>query len=78
MLSVKEALNNSSMNSQSAKNEKRGFPFSYKINDSTSLILVAHSCAAGTSELIRGSLNEKRKHRITLARPGNRYHLSKP
>jgi hypothetical protein len=43
------------MNSQSEKSEKRGFRFSYKIKDSTSLILAARPCAAGSSELIRAS-----------------------
>jgi hypothetical protein len=44
------------MNSQSAKSEKRGFRFSHKIKDSTSLILAARPCAAGSSELFRASL----------------------
>jgi hypothetical protein len=51
-----ETLNNSSMNSQSEKGEKRGFRFSYKIKDSTSLILAARPCVAGSSELIRDAL----------------------
>jgi hypothetical protein len=46
----KEALNYSSMNSQSEKSEKRGFRFPPKIKDSKSLILAAHPCAAGSSE----------------------------
>ncbi|RLA12415.1 MAG: hypothetical protein DRQ59_07645 [Gammaproteobacteria bacterium] len=56
MLNFKEALNNSSMNSQSTKSEKCDFHFSLKINNLWLLILVALPCTTGTSELIRGSL----------------------
>jgi len=72
MLNFKEALNNSSMNSQSMKSEKCDFHFSLKINNLWLLILAALTymevgnagfagaktcpCTTGTSELIRGSL----------------------
>jgi precorrin-6x reductase len=54
VISFKEALNNSSINSQSGKNEKYDFRFSLKIKDLQSLILATHPYAAGTAEIIRG------------------------
>jgi hypothetical protein len=44
------------MNYQSTKNEKCDFRFSPIIKELQSLIMAAHPCAAGTSEIIRGSL----------------------
>jgi hypothetical protein len=44
------------MNSQSEKNDKCDFRLSLKIKDLQSLILAAHPCTAGTSEMITGSL----------------------
>jgi hypothetical protein len=61
-------MNHSSMNSQSEENEKYDFRFSLKIKDLQSLILAAHPCAAGTSEIIRGSLVINSVLRSSLAR----------
>ena len=49
----REPLNNSSMNCQRPKNKKSVFCFSHIISDFQSLIMAAHPCAAGKSELIQ-------------------------
>jgi hypothetical protein len=45
------------MDYQSKQSEKYDFHFAHKIDDLQSFILAAPPCVAGTSALIRGSLN---------------------
>ena len=52
---MEQPLNNSSMNSQRTTNETCDFRLSHKINALAAMILVAHPCATGSSELIRSS-----------------------
>jgi phosphatidate phosphatase PAH1 len=58
MHNFKDALNNSSINSQSEKNEIFDFRFSLIIKDLQSLIFSAHPFFAGISEKIRDTLSK--------------------
>jgi hypothetical protein len=53
---LKEALNKSIQDVSEHVKLKCDFNFTYKIKYLKYLILAAHPCAAGTSDIIRGSL----------------------